>query len=54
MRMRTTGREFTFAANWFFHGHLNKLTAEVSYLDYELDGIVRDGTRVRLQWDVSL
>ena len=47
-------QEFTLAANWFFHGHLNKLTAEISYLDYELDGITRDGTRFRLQWDVSL
>ena len=46
-------QEFTLAANWFFHGHLNKLTAEISHLDYELDGVVRDGTRFRLQWDVS-
>ena len=46
-------QEFTLAANWFFKGHLNKLTAEISYLDYELDGVVRDGTRFRLQWDVS-
>ena len=46
-------QEFTFAANWFFKGHLNKLTAELSYLDYELDGVVRDGSRFRLQWDVS-
>ncbi|MEJ2548369.1 MAG: hypothetical protein P8125_11260 [Gemmatimonadota bacterium] len=46
-------QELTFAANWFFHGHLNKLTAEFSYLDYELEGVVRNGTRFRLQWDVS-
>jgi phosphate-selective porin len=46
-------QELTFAANWFFHGHLNKLTAEISYLDYELGDVVRDGTRFRLQWDVS-
>jgi phosphate-selective porin len=47
-------REFTVAANWFFHDHLNKLTAEISYLDYELGAAERDGTRFRLQWDVSL
>jgi phosphate-selective porin OprO/OprP len=45
--------EFTLAANWFFKGHLNKLTAEISYLDYELGAAERDGTRFRLQWDVS-
>jgi hypothetical protein len=46
--------EYTFAANWFFRDHLNKLTLEVSYLDYELGAAERDGTRFRLQWDVSL
>ncbi len=47
-------QEFTLAANWFFRGHLNKLTAELSYEDFEQGEIVRDGVRFRLQWDVSL
>ena len=45
--------EVTVATNWFFHGHLNKLTAEISYLDLEEGAAERDGTRFRLQWDVS-
>ena len=46
--------ELSFAANWFFHGHLNKLTADVSHLFFEspIQG-QEDGWRFRLQWDVS-
>lgn len=46
--------ELSMAANWFFHGHLNKLTAEVSHLTFEDPSLgYPDGWRYRLQWDVS-
>lgn len=47
--------ELTFGANWFFSGHNNKLTLDVSHLALE-DGLLgrsESGHRVRLQWDVS-
>ena len=48
--------EKTIGANWFFAGHKNKLSADVSWL--ELDTLVAsegelEQTRVRLQWDIS-
>ncbi len=47
-------QEYTVGVNWFFSGHRNKLTADYSYLRIEdptgLDG---DGSRIRLQWDIS-
>ena len=48
--------EVTVAANWFFDGHRNKLTAEATILDLEdhQTGEVVTDYRVRLQWDVSL
>ena len=47
-------REATFAANWFFAGHRNKLTLDLSLLDREAaDPDKRQETRVRLQWEVS-
>lgn len=47
-------REFTVAANWFFNGHRNKLTTDVSrLLIYDLSGET-DDWRFRLQWDISL
>jgi hypothetical protein len=51
----TRGRENSLAANWFFNGHKNKLTAETSYFKY--DGIGEfpaDEWRFRIQWDISL
>jgi len=47
--------ELTFAANWFFDGHRNKLTLDVSKLELEDDVLARNVSdeRVRLQWDVS-
>ena len=46
-------REYTVVANWFFHGHRNKLTADFSWL--RLEGATQDDreSRIRLQWDVS-
>lgn len=47
-------RERSVAANWFFSGHANKLTLEVSNFNFEnLDMESREGWRLRLQWDIS-
>lgn len=47
-------RESSLAANWFFNGHANKLTVEVSNFNYEnLAMESREGWRLRLQWDIS-
>jgi hypothetical protein len=47
-------RELTFAANWFFAGHRNKLTLDFSFLDREAaDPAERRERRLRLQWDAS-
>ncbi|MCR9247585.1 MAG: OprO/OprP family phosphate-selective porin [bacterium] len=56
--MRTSDnerQEFTVAANWFFAGHNNKLTLDVSYLtlDDNVLGSDKSTSRVRLQWDIS-
>ncbi len=47
--------ELTLAANWFFSGHNNKLTLDVSHLtlDDSFAGLDESRNRVRLQWDVS-
>ena len=47
--------EYTLGANWFFAGHNNKITADVSHLTLE-DGFFNrevNDNRFRLQWDVS-
>ena len=47
--------EVTVGSNWFFNGHRNKLTLEYSYLRFKDNPeTLTDGSRVRLQWDVSL
>lgn len=46
--------EKTLAMNWFFNGHDNKLTAEVSRVSLEQIGTeAGDSTVYSLQWDVS-
>ncbi len=48
-------RETSFAINWFFNGHKNKLTAETSYFHYiNTDLVPTDEWRFRFQWDISL
>ena len=47
--------EITLGANWFFKGHSNKLTLDVSHLTLD-DSFLNASSserRVRLQWDVS-
>jgi len=47
-------RETTLAANWFFNGHKNKLTFDISDLETTLPGgSLDDAIRLRFQWDVS-
>jgi len=47
-------RELTVGANWFFAGHDNKLTTDVSRLELEQPAApARRDHRFRLQWDVS-
>jgi hypothetical protein len=47
-------RELTFGVNWFFVGHDNKLTADVSRLELDQpDAPTLRDHRFRLQWDVS-
>lgn len=48
-------QEFTIGANWFFEGHNNKLTLDVSVLTLDDSVMAVDETahRVRLQWDIS-
>ena len=46
-------REYTAAANWFFQGHRNKLTADVSYVERRLAPENDTNIRFRLQWDWS-
>lgn len=48
-------QERTIAVNWFFNGHANKLTAEVSRLTVAEPGVSSDAgrTRFRIQWDIS-
>ncbi|WP_029268705.1 OprO/OprP family phosphate-selective porin [Flavobacterium sp. KJJ] len=47
--------ESTLAFNWFFKGHKNKLTSEVSYFDYQDKTLpLAQGWRFRIQWDISL
>ena len=48
-------QELSFVVNWFFRGHLNKLTAEASRFAFGEEVTDReDGWRFRLQWDISM
>ena len=46
-------REITVGANWFFAGHANKLTSDISWLSLDDDSGTLEITRFRLQWDIS-
>ena len=47
-------RELTVASNWFFQGHDNKLTLDLSRLESTIGSGSEDkGWRARLQWDLS-
>ena len=48
--------EMGLATNWFFHGHKNKLTFELTRFNFQYQQLDQNagGLRVRLQWDISL
>ena len=46
-------REFAIAANWFFQGHRNKLTADLAYIDRRMAPETDTTLRFRVQWDWS-
>lgn len=46
--------ELTLGGNWFFNGHRNKLTLDMSYLTIEEQGAQESDSRFRIQWDISL
>ena len=46
-------REITLGANWFFNGHRNKVTLDVSRVGRKLAPETDTSNRVRLQWDWS-
>ena len=45
--------EYSFGFNWFFKGHLSKLTADFSYVENQDFVNDEDNFRFRIQWDVS-
>lgn len=45
--------EFTLGANWFFNGHRNKLSLDLSHIDRRDAPDTDRSNRVRLQWDWS-
>jgi len=45
--------EYNIGLNWFFKGHLNKLTADFTFLENKDFVSANDNYRFRLQWDVS-
>ncbi|MAW97037.1 MULTISPECIES: porin [unclassified Leeuwenhoekiella] len=46
--------EISVALNWFFKGHRNKLTAEISNFDYESElQKIKEDWRFRVQWEIS-
>jgi len=47
-------QEYSFDLNYFFNGHKNKLTAEYSFIVFDQPTVnYANGSRVRLQWDIS-
>jgi phosphate-selective porin len=47
-------QEFSLAANWFFAGHRNKLSADLTYFTFQDPALGdEEGLRFRLQWDIS-
>ncbi len=46
-------QEWTLGANWFFQGHRNKLSADLSQLALDSPDEEQTETRVQVQWDVS-
>ena len=45
--------ESTLGANWYFNGHRNKISADVSALNFDDPAGGESDVRFRLQWDIS-
>lgn len=53
--IKTSKYETSMAFNWFFSGHKNKLTSEISHFGFHDKNLpLAAGWRFRLQWDISL
>ena len=48
-----TEKEYTLASNWFFNGHRNKLTLDLSHVIRRQAPETDTSNRVRVQWDWS-
>jgi phosphate-selective porin len=47
-------QEYSLAANWFFNGHANKLTTDITYFRFDFPDLSRqDEWRFRVQWEIS-
>jgi phosphate-selective porin len=46
--------EITFAGNWFFVGHRNKLTVDTSRIGLQAPTGARARWRLRIQWDIQI
>ncbi|MGD8700559.1 MAG: porin [Gemmatimonadales bacterium] len=47
-------REYVFAVNWFFNGHLNKLTSDLTFFNHDFPELgEQEKWRFRIQWDFS-
>lgn len=54
-RDKNSQQEFSFNCNWFVNGHSNKLTAELSFFEFQENvNFEQDGFRFRAQWDISI
>jgi phosphate-selective porin OprO and OprP len=55
LRINNKRKEYTAAVNYFYAGHRNKVTVDISHLtlDDGLAGLDADENRIRFQWDVS-
>lgn len=52
-RSGDTEKEFTLASNWFFNGHRNKLTLDLSHVIRRQAPETDTSNRIRFQWDWS-
>lgn len=52
-RSGDTEKEYTLGSNWFFKGHRNKLTLDISHVVRRQAPETDTSNRVRLQWDWS-
>ena len=48
-----TEKERSIGLNWFFNGHRNKLSVDVSWLDFRDPREDASRRRIRLQWELS-